>query len=404
MRVLEINVGCGSGSTGRICTDIAALLEQREDECVVAYARGNVPAQAQKYAHRIGTAWDYRLHGVQTRLFDTHGFGSRRATREFLRWAEGWKPDIVHLHNIHGYYLQVEELFTFLKEKKLPVVWTLHDCWAFTGHCAHFVTADCQQWKAGCHACPLLREYPACYGHADVVRNYARKRAAFTGVEDLMLVTPSQWLADLTRDSFLKDYPVRLIPNGIDLEQFRPTPGNIRARLGIPEGKRLVLGVASTWTDHKGLSDFYRLAELLGDRTQVLLVGLTEKQKAALPAGMMGITRTESIRELAELYTAADVFVNPSRAETQGLTTIEALACGTPVITYDQTAVPEAVDKTCGLVVPCDPANICSAMDHLHCSHDACIKRAMHYDRTERFREYLDLYDELLSEHEGKTT
>lgn len=393
MKLLEINSVCGIGSTGRICTDIAGLLEQRGDTCTVAYARGNVPENLTKYAHRIGTAWDYRLHGMETRLFDAHGFGSRRATREFLKWAAEWKPDVVHLHNLHGYYLQVEELFSFLKEQDLPVVWTLHDCWAFTGHCSHFSAVGCTQWQTGCRKCTLLREYPACYGFSSVSQNYARKRAAFTGVKNLTLVTPSRWLADLTRQSFLKDYPVRVIPNGIDLTQFHPVSSDIRSRLGIPTEKKLILGVAGAWTEKKGLYDFFQLADLLGDSFQVLLVGLSEKQKRALPANVLGTTRTESIRELAELYTAADVYVNASREETQGLTTVEALACGTPVVVYNETAVPESVDPTCGLVVPYGAENLYHALGQLHCTEDACLARAAQYDRTDRFRAYLDLYD-----------
>lgn len=393
MRMLEINTVCGSGSTGRICTDIAGLLERRGDECKVGYARGHVPETAQRYAHRIGTPWDYRLHGVETRLFDTHGFSSRRATAEFLRWAENWNPDVIHLHNLHGYYLNVELLFDWLKQSGRPVVWTLHDCWAFTGHCAYFTAADCSQWRDGCRHCPQLRAYPACYGLANVEKNYARKRAAFTGVQNLTLVTPSQWLADLTRQSFLKEYPVEVIPNGIDLTQFRPTPSNVRERLGIAPEKKLVLGVASVWDRRKGMPDLLRLAELLGETAQVLLVGLSPQQKEALPAEVLGITRTESIRELAELYTAADVFVNPSKEETQGLTTVEALACGTPVVTYDQTAVPETVDETCGLVVPCGAEHIAKALERLTVSPEACLARAALYDRRNCFQPYLALYD-----------
>lgn len=394
MRVLEINTVCGSGSTGRICTDLAQLLEQRGDACQIGYARGHVPPQAQKYAHCIGTAWDYRLHGVETRLFDTHGFGSRRATREFLKWAAEWKPDVVHLHNLHGYYLQVEELFSFLKEKDLPVVWTLHDCWPFTGHCSHFSAVGCTQWQAGCRNCALLREYPACYGFSSVSRNYARKKAAFTGVKNLTLVTPSRWLADLTRQSFLKDYPIQVIPNGIDLTQFHPVSSDIRSRLGIPAEKKLVLGVAGVWTEKKGLYDFFQLANLLGDSAQVLLVGLSEKQKRALPGNVRGITRTESLQELAELYTAADVYVNLTYEDTFPTTNLEALACGTPVITYRTGGSPESVTDSCGAVAPCgDVPAVVQAIVREQWDREDCLKQAAQYDRMNRFRTYLDLYD-----------
>lgn len=404
MRVLEINSVCGSGSTGRICTDIAGLLEQRGDPCAVAYGRGHVPEAAQKYAHPIGTAWDCRLHGLETRLFDAHGFGSRRATREFLRWAEDWKPDVAHLHNLHGYYLQVEELFAFLKANGLPVVWTLHDCWAFTGHCAYFSGAGCGRWREGCRSCPLTREYPACYGFSNVSRNYARKKAAFTGVKELTLVTPSRWLADLTRQSFLREYPVRVIPNGIDLTQFRPMQSGIREKLGIPAEKRLVLGVANVWNERKGLSDFLKLAELLGGGAQILLVGLSEKQKQALPANVLGVTRTESVRELAELYTAADIFLNPTYEDNFPTTNLEALACGTPVVTYRTGGSPESVTDSCGAVIPQGDLDAAAELAlHGRWSPAACTARAAGYDRTERFREYLSLYDGLTRQDREKT-
>ncbi len=396
MRILEINSVCGTGSTGRICIDLAQLLTQRGDTCAVGYGRGYVPPQAQEYAHRIGSPWDCRFHGMETRLFDAHGFGSRRATRAFLRWAEEWRPDVVHLHNLHGYYLQVEELFAFLKAKELPVVWTLHDCWAFTGHCAHFITANCTQWQTGCQKCSLSREYPACYGLSGAARNYARKRAAFTGVKNLGLAVPSQWLADLTRQSFLKDYPVQVIPNGIDLTQFHPVPSNIRSRLGIPAEKKLILGVAGVWTEKKGLRDFFQLADLVGSSAQVLLVGLSEKQKQALPANVMGVTRTESIRELAELYTAADVFLNLTYEDNFPTTNLEALACGTPVVTYRTGGSPESVTELCGAVIPCgDVSAAAQAVMEKRWKQQDCTAQAAKYDKQQRFQEYLSLYDRL---------
>ena len=400
MHVLEINSVCGTGSTGRICTDLAQLLTQRGDMCAVGYGRGYVPPQAQAYAHRIGGPWDCRLHGMETRLFDAHGFGSRRATREFLRWAAEWKPDVVHLHNLHGYYLQVEELFAFLKAKELPVVWTLHDCWAFTGHCAHFAAANCMQWQTGCRKCPLSREYPACYGPSGAARNYTRKQTAFTGVKNLTLAAPSQWLADLTAQSFLKDYPVQVIPNGIDLTQFRPVPSDIRSRLGIPAEKKLILGVAGVWTERKGLLDFFRLADILGSSAQVLLVGLSEKQKQALPANVMGVTRTESIRELAELYTAADVFLNLTYEDNFPTTNLEALACGAPVVTYRTGGSPESVTELCGAIIPCgDVSAAAQVVMEKRWKQQNCTAQAAKYDKQQRFQEYLSLYDRLFHQY-----
>ena len=355
MKVLLINSVCGIGSTGRICTDLAQQLEAAGDEVKIAYGRkGTVPEQFQKYAVRIGTDWDCKMHALQTRLFDTHGFGSKRATKKFLLWAEEYKPDLVWLHNIHGYYINVEMLFAWIKKHpEMQVKWTLHDCWAFTGHCSYFTAVKCEQWKSHCSYCSQLRRYPACYAMSSVRRNFARKRAAFTGVPNLTLITPSKWLADLVKQSFLKEYPVEVHYNTINTTIFKPTPSDFRKRYGLQD-KVIVLGVANVWEDRKGLFDFYKLAEMLDDRYAIVLVGLSEKQIEDLPKNIKGIQRTNSPQELAAIYTAADVFVNPSVEETFGMTPIEAQACGTPSNVYEDTACAEVAEQTENKVVPQD--------------------------------------------------
>lgn len=336
MKVLLINSVCGIGSTGRICTDLAQQFEAAGDKVKIAYGRkGTVPEQFQKYAVRIGTDWDCKMHAIQTRLFDTHGFGSKQATKEFLQWAEEYKPDLLWLHNIHGYYINVEMLFAWIKKHpEMQVKWTLHDYWAFTGHCSYFTAVKCAQWKNHCSYCSQLRRYPACYAMSSVRRNFARKRAAFTGVPNLTLITPSKWLADLVKQSFLKEYPVEVHYNTIDTTIFKPTPSDFRERYGLQD-KIIVLGVANVWEDRKGLFDFYKLAEMLDDHYAIVLVGLSEKQIEDLPKNIKGIQRTNSPQELAAIYTAADVFVNPTYEDNYPTVNLEAQACGTRVITYD---------------------------------------------------------------------
>lgn len=321
MKCLIINSVCGIGSTGRICTDLAQQLEAEGNEVKIAYGRkGTVPEQFQKYAVRIGTDFDCKMHAIQTRLFDTHGFGSKHATKEFLKWAEEYKPDLLWLHNLHGYYINVEMLFDWIKKHpEMQVKWTLHDCWAFTGHCSY---------------CSQLRRYPACFAMSSVSKNFERKRKAFTGVKNMTLITPSKWLADLTRQSFLKEYPVEVHYNTIDTSIFKPTPSDFCERYGLQD-KIIVLGVANVWEDRKGLFDFYKLAEMLDDRYVIVLVGLSEKQIKELPKNIKGIQRTNSPQELAAIYTAADVFVNPTYEDNYPTVNLEAQACGTRVITYD---------------------------------------------------------------------
>lgn len=321
MKCLIINSVCGIGSTGRICTDLAQQLEAEGNEVKIAYGRkGTVPEQFQKYAVRIGTDFDCKMHAIQTRLFDTHGFGSKHATKEFLKWAEEYKPDLLWLHNLHGYYINVEMLFDWIKKHpEMQVKWTLHDCWAFTGHCSY---------------CSQLRRYPACFAMSSVSKNFERKRKAFTGVKNMTLITPSKWLADLTRQSFLKEYPVEVHYNTIDTSIFKPTPSDFRERYGLQD-KVIVLGVANVWEDRKGLFDFYKLAQMLDEKYAIVLVGLSEKQIKELPKNIKGIQRTNSPQELAAIYTAADVFVNPTYEDNYPTVNLEAQACGTRVITYD---------------------------------------------------------------------
>lgn len=343
MKILLINSVCGIGSTGRICTDLAQQFEKEGHTVKIAYGRSaTVPEKFQKYAVRIGTDFDVKLHALQTRLFDTHGFGSKRATQKFLAWAGEYNPDLVWLHNIHGYYINVEMLFDWIKSRpNMQVKWTLHDCWAFTGHCTHFMVVNCNKWQTCCEKCPQLRCYPASFGD-NCATNFERKKIAFTGVKNMTLITPSKWLADLVKQSFLKDYPVEVVYNTIDKTIFKPTPSDFRQKYGL-ENKKIVLGVASVWSENKGLNDFIKLAHMLDDKYAIVLVGLTEKQIKSLPKNCLGIKRTNSPQELAAIYTAADVFFNPTYEDNYPTVNLEAQACGTLVITYDTGGAKETI-------------------------------------------------------------
>lgn len=363
MKVLLINEVFGTTSTGKICAQIAEEMEAKGNEVRVAYGRWkNVPVKYQKFAHYIGSDIEVKWHVLQTRLFDTCGFGSKHATERFLKWAEDFKPDILWLHNLHGYYINVEMLFAWIKEHpEMQVKWTLHDCWTFTGHCVHFAAVSCDQWKKKCCHCSQLRRYPACYFKGNVSKNYERKQKAFTGVKNLTLITPSNWLANLVHDSFLKEYPVEVLYNTVDTRIFRPTPSDFRDRYGL-QGKTIVLGVANVWDERKGLVDFCTLAKMLDDHYGIVLVGLSKKQIKKLPKKIIGIQRTDSPQELAAIYTAADVLVNPSREETFGMTPLEAGACGTPSIVYENTACAEVAKKSGNMVVPQNVQSIYKAL------------------------------------------
>lgn len=384
-----INSVCGIRSTGRICTDIADILESRGHECKIAYGRERVPEKFQKYAVRIGTDFGVRLHAGLSRIFDSVGWHSKRATKKFFRWVEAYDPDVIHLHNLHGYYLHLGVLFRYLKRAQKPVVWTLHDCWAFTGHCAYFDFVGCGKWKNGCSKCSQKKRYPTSLIFDRSKRNYKKKKEVFSGLKDLTIVTPSNWLADLVKESYFGEYPIKVIPNGIDLNVFKPTESDFREKYGLTE-KKIVLGVASVWDERKGLRDFIALSKLLDDTYRIVLVGLTEEQMKTLPKNILGIERTNSVQELAEIYTAADVFFNSSYEDNYPTVNLEAQACGTPVITY----------RTGGSVESVPSENVVEkgsveAMLMLLQSEAYQNIEAKHcFDEEKKYLEYIKLYGE----------
>jgi len=350
VKYLFINSVCGIRSTGRICIDLAEKLEREGHECKIAYGRGEVPEQYKKYAVRIGNDIDVKMHVIKTRLFDEHGFGSKSATKKFIKWVELYNPDVIWLHNIHGYYINVEILFAWIKKNpNLQVKWTLHDCWAFTGHCAYFTAINCNQWNSnnGCISCPQLKKYPACYMHSDVKKNLRRKYVAFSGVKNLSLVTPSKWLESLVKKSFLKDYSIEVVYNTVDRNIFKPTVSNFKEINGL-KGKIMVLGVASVWDDRKGLKDFVTLSKLLDNKYQIVLVGLNNKQINRMPQNIICISRTNNTKQLAEIYSAADVFVNPTYEDNYPTVNLESQYCGTKVYAYNTGGTIETIDQNVG--------------------------------------------------------
>lgn len=342
MRYLFINSVYGRRSTGRIVAGKCRELIAAGNQCVAAYGREAIDGDAVPQI-QIGKKRDYLWHALISRLFGLHGFCSKKATQRFLQQIERYAPDVIWLHNLHGYYINVELLFCWLKaHPEIQVVWTLHDCWAFTGHCAYFTMARCEKWKTQCHCCSQLKTYPQTSFFENTGGNFRRKQAAFTGIKNLLLITPSEWLAILTRESFLKEYPVKVIHNMIDVAVFKPTPSDFRLKYHL-ENKYIILGVAIGWEETKGFQDMLALRGALSDKYVLVLVGIRKKQLSTLKPGMIGIERTENQEELAAIYTAADVFVNPTHQDNYPTVNLEAQACGTPAVTYDVGGSPESV-------------------------------------------------------------
>ena len=379
-----INSVCGVGSTGRICTDIADMLISQGHECKIAYGRGEVPEKYRDISVRIGSTFKIYCNVLKSRIFDNEGFNAVGATKKLVRWIKEYDPDVIHLHNIHGYYLNVKILFDYLKTSGKKIIWTLHDCWAFTGHCTHFQVPHCDKWQTECGKCIRAKDYPkAIYSHAK--RNYRRKKRAFCEVPNLTIVTPSKWLAGVVGQSFLSEYQTVVINNGIDLSVFKPTESDFRERYGLT-GKKIILGVAGVWTKKKGFNDFLELAKLIDDSYRIVLVGVNDKQLKMLPSNVIGIKRTNNVKELAEIYTAADVLFNPTYEDNYPTVNLEAQACGTPVITY----------PTGGSVESVPSGNVVNSVNELYgllrSSKELVIAKTS-FSKQEKYSDYVRLYE-----------
>ena len=362
MKYLFINSVAGVGSTGRIAAEKCRELMAMGHECRLAYGRtaancDDIPTI------RIGSALDYRLHGAMNRIFDNHGFNSAAATKRFLKKVREYDPDVIWLHNIHGYYIHVGLLFEYLRYSGKKIIWTLHDCWSFTGHCAYFDYVGCDKWKTGCEKCPQKKKYPASLVMDNSRENYETKKYHFTGVPNLTIQVPSQWLADRVKAGFLGEYPVEVVYNTVDRNVFYPIPSDFREKHGLQD-KIILLGVANIWEERKGLKDFAALASMLDDRYRIVLVGLTEQQAKELPQNILCLPRTDNIRQLVEIYSAADWYLNPSVEETFGMTTLEAICCGTRSVVYEDTACEEIARQYGGIVVPRGAENLLRAIEN----------------------------------------
>ncbi len=401
-KLLQICVEGNTGSTGTIAEAIGIIALNKQWESYIAY--GRFPRPSQSKLIRIGSDLDIFLHGIETRLFDRHGLGSQNATSNLIKQIELIKPDVIHLHHLHGYYINIVFLFEFLANSGIPVVWTFHDCWSFTGHCTFFDFVGCEKWKSECNYCPQMREYPRSLWVDRSKKNFQLKKELFTSVPQLTIVSVSRWLDGLVHQSFFKNIPHTFIYNGINLETFKPL-GDFAAtkRKYKIDGKFLILGVATTWDRRKGLRDFIHLSKRIKESEQIILVGLDDQQIKGLPKNIKGVSRTDNKQELVELYNAADVFLNLSEEETFGLTTVEAMACGTPVIVYNKTASPELVHPETGMVIEKgDIDGLNSAIESIKQKGKmayslACRKHANdNFNVKDRFEEYFNLYNQMM--------
>ncbi len=392
MKVLQINSFYGKLSTGRIAADLVNVMNQENIEAYVATLDTTVKSPR---VYSMSDSFLYNKSNIlMTRLFGRHGFYNRHSTKKLLRYIDSVSPDIIHLHNIHGHYINIKLLFDYINKHHIPVVWTLHDCWTFTGHCPHFDLIGCDKWKTGCHHCPQRRGYPDSWFFDRSKENYRDKKELFTSVERMHIVTPSHWLAELARQSFLGKYPVTVIHNGIDTAAFRPTHSDLRKTLGL-EGKFVIMGMVRNFGGTKGGEYFLKLSEKLRDDEHIILLALGE-DKDNLPPNITPIPATDSTRRLAEIYSTADVFVNPTLQDTFPTVNIEALACGVPVVTFKTGGSPESVTDKCGIVVEKgDVEGLYEAIEKIRkepFDRDECRSRGLLFDRDQRLSEYTEIY------------
>ena len=395
-KLLQINVTANWGSTGKIAEQIGLCAMEHGWDSYIAYGRMMNPSKNNLI--RIGSQWDVYEHYAEGKFFDNEGLASRQATKDFLEKVDEIKPDVVHLHNIHDHYLNYRLLFAYFAKNEIPVIWTQHDQWATTGHCMYNL-CGCERWKTECHDCPLVKWYSLDRSR----RNYQLKKRLLADVPSLTIVPVSEWLANNIRQSHLKDRPMQVIHNGIDIHTFSPQPTNAHERYGIDKSKKIVLGVAALWDARKGLNDFYALAQRLpSEEYAIVIVGQqTEKAREINNAcQMVFVDRTQNALELAQLYSSASVFVNPTYQDNYPTTNLEAMACGTPVVTYRTGGSPESVDEETGIVVEQgDVAGLEEAVKRLSSwnSQNACRQKALRdFDKTKCFNPYIALYNKLI--------
>lgn len=401
-KLLQINVTSNKGSTGIISEYIGETAISKGWESYIAFGRSNNPGKS--ISIKIGSVLEVFYHGFISRIFDKHGYGSKFATRRLVKKIKKIKPDIIQLHNLHGYYINIFILFEYLFKSNIPVVWTLHDCWALTGHCSHFDFIGCEKWKTECFKCPQKLEYPSSLFLDNSKRNFHHKNSLFNSLNNLTLVSVSKWLDMIVSKSFLTNIPRRIIYNGVDLKKFKPSYNvNLLKRFNSND-KFIILGVSSLWSEKKGFSDFIKLSSLIEKDSLIILVGLNKSQINKLPSNIIGIEKTKSQEELSDLFSLSDVFVSLSVEESFGLTIAESMSCGVPAIVYNSTATPELVDEKTGIIV--DKKNIIQLVKAVNevkrngklFYSKACRHRALElFDAKKVSLEYLTVYNKILN-------
>lgn len=402
MKVVQINtVYKNGGSTGRIVYDLKNTMESFGIESYAAFGYEYIKTNDLN-TYKMASIPETKFSILQTRIDGQHGFYNNFQTKKLINWLNTIQPDLIHLHNLHCHYINVELLFNYIKEKNVPVIWTLHDCWAFTGWCAHFDYIGCDKWKTQCSNCANIHEYPFTWFHDRSYDNFLKKKRCFLGVTNMNIITPSMWLSDLVNQSFLSTYPVSVINNGIDLNIFKPVKSNIKNEIGVGN-KKMILSMAMGFSKLKGYDYLIELSKSIDENSVLVLAGMEKSQISKLPKGIIGLEKTNDVTYLGKLYSSADVFVNPTLQDTFPTTNLESLACGTPVVTFQTGGSPESIKKDCGIVIEKgNTKELVNAVKYVlkhynNTNREICIKTANKYfNKDDCFKKYIDKYYEVV--------
>jgi putative colanic acid biosynthesis glycosyltransferase len=405
MKLLQINTSLNSSSTGKITNQIGDIFIENGHESFIMYSGRYSDVTSKSITHKIGSKFDFYVHAVITRIFDKHGFSSNRATKKMLKTIELIQPDVIHLHNLHGYYLNVGILFKYLATSRAKIVWTLHDCWTFTGHCCHFEYVNCEKWIKECNSCPQKSSYPSAIFIDNSKVNFQNKRKSFNSISNsnMTIVPVSSWLNNKLKYSFLNSYKSKVIHNGIDLDIFKPQRNQSFIEDYNLKNKYILLGVASVWTERKGFNEFIKLSKIISKDCVIVLVGVSKRLQKKLSSDIISIEKTSNQTQLAEIYSCSDLYLNLTFEDTYPSTNLESIACGTPVISYNTGGSPESL-KNAGVVVNQGDLKTLfkTIMDLKNNSYIKFSKNNLrnianeNFNKNTNFKEYVKLYKEIL--------
>jgi len=400
MKVLMVNTVSGYGSTGSICTDIASVLNKQGHECYIAYGQGTTTYPK---SFKIGIVIENHLHNIGSRATGKQGYFTKKGTHKLVEFIKEYNPDIIHLHNLHGNYLNLKILFEYLIDVQKSVVWTLHDCWAFTGKCAHYTDVQCYKWQTQCNKCPQVKKYPPSLFFDRSRIMFEDKKKWFTALKKLTIIPVSHWLEGEVKKSFFKNNTIVPIYNWVDHSIFKPCNDNIKDQYGIDAKKFIILGVSASWSaSNNRLKDFIALSKLITGDMQIVLVGQAAN-KNDIPPSIIHIPYVNGKEALAKIYSNANVYVHVSTEDTFGKVIAEALSCGTPAIVYNATACPEIIGEGCGYVV--EKRNVKQLMEVMYKIKantkaqysEFCRKRVVeNFDYTTNINETISIYKEKL--------